>query len=287
MAIPTYQSQAIPVISLQPDWSTPPKWRQRYSTIITEALDTTEERQARQPRALYGLTYKTRALSAAETAYLRTLLETSDDLPVACPLWPLGCQLTAAASAGATSLTLDDTADCLFEVFAQYALLWQSYDHWEVVELDAVSDNGATLLAATSLAYTANPPALLLPLAYGHVPRGPVEQMTDEHGAWECQFIETFHRLHDQSVPEDLIATFDPTPCLVTEIENGGGTTFDCYDDGAFTEDLPVAAVGLSAHYVGNSPFGYAFGDDFESYEDGALAEGVSGGDGYTTFVCG
>lgn len=201
MSIPTYQGNAIPVISLRPDWKRPVRFVQRYTTGITEALDTTEERQARQPRALYALEYASLFVSAAETAYLRRVVETADDLPVACPLWPLGCKLTAAAAATATALTVDDSASCLFGVFFQYALLWEDYDHWEVVELNTVGATAVALLAGLANSYAGG--ALLLPLAYGHVPRGPVEQLTDEHGVWECKFAERFHRLHDQSVPED------------------------------------------------------------------------------------
>lgn len=201
MAIPTYNGQTIPVITLPPNWATRPKWRQSYSTTITEALDTTEERQARRPRPLYSLSYTTLGLRAAETAYLRRVIETADDLPVACPLWPMACQLTAAVSAGATTIVTEDPTDCLFGVFYEYALLWESYSMWEVIELESVNLTGFTLLAAIAGEYSSQ--AFVLPLAYGHVPRGPITQLTDEHGRWECRFEERFHRLHDQSVPED------------------------------------------------------------------------------------
>ena len=287
MAIPVYNGSAIPVMSLRPDWSGPFRWRQRYATTITESLNGTEERQCRQPRPLYGLSFRTTALSADETSYLRRLLEKPDAMPMAVPLWPLAVKLTAAADATDTSLALDDTEDCLLAVhpeasypldagvFSEFAILWEDYDHWEIVELDEVSANGATLLAGLANNYTSA--AVLVPIAYGHVARANIEQLTDEHGQWECHFIETFHRLHDQSVPEDVIETFDPTPCLVTGITDGGGTTFDCYDDGDFTEDLPVAANGLSAHFVGDSPFGRSFGESFDSYADGSLSEGPPG----------
>jgi hypothetical protein len=201
MAIPTYRGSAIPVLSVAPDWSDPVKWRQRYATTITESLNGTEERQARQPRPLYGLGFRTASLSAAETAYLRALLEKPDALPVACPLWPLACKLTAAANAGATSLALDDTADCLFAVFHEFAILWETFDHWQIVELNVVSANGATLNAALLTSFPSLS-SLLVPLAYGHAPRANIDQLTDEHGQWECNFSETFHRLHDQSIPE-------------------------------------------------------------------------------------
>ena len=198
--VPEGPTSAYRVLSLRPDAATPPRWSNRYSTTITESLNGTEERQARFPRALYALSFQVTCINAAETAYLRAILEDSDAAPVACPLWPLACKLTAAAGILATTLALDDTADCLFEVFQQFALLWEDFDHWQVVELATVTANGATLIAGTFSAYPAN--ALLIPLAYGHAPRGNIDQLTDLHGQWRCDFSETFHRLHDQSVAE-------------------------------------------------------------------------------------
>ena len=205
MAIPTYRGSAIPVLSLPPDWSGGVKWRQLYSTIVTESLNGAEERQARFPRALYGLKFRTVGLTAAETAYLRALIEKPDALPVACPLWPLAARLMADAGAGSTSLTTDATEDCLFEVLSDFALLWADFETWEVVELSSVSSTEITLSAVTARAYSAG--ALFLPLAYGHAARGNIDQLTDEHGQWDCEFNETFHRLHDQSLSEsDAVA---------------------------------------------------------------------------------
>jgi Fibronectin type III domain len=200
MSLPTYRGTTIPVVPFAVDWETSPKWSQTYSTTITECLDTSEERQARLPRPLYGLVFRTLSLSASEQAYLQNLMQTAANLPFACPLWPMQCALTAAASAGATSLTVDSTTDCLFEVFYQYAILWESFESWEIVELSAVGTNTMTLAAAITGTYSTS--AFLVPVAYGLVPREPMTQITDENGQWDCKFQETFNRLTDQSVPE-------------------------------------------------------------------------------------
>lgn len=202
MSIPTYNGQTIPIIALPPDWSQPVSWSQHYATTISEALSTAEERQARFPRPLYGLRYSTLGLDAAETAYLRRIIETADDLPVGCPFWPLAARLTAPAASGATSLATDSTEGCLFGVFYQFALLWESFEHWEIIELSSVLAAG---FDCQPIAGSYGSEAVVLPLAYGHVPRGPVSQLTDEHGRWDCDFNETFHRLHDQSLIEGTI----------------------------------------------------------------------------------
>ncbi len=285
--IPTYQGAVIPVLSIQPDWQSQIKWRQSYSTTITESLNCAEERQARFPRALYGLGFKTTCLSAAETAFLRTLIESQSATIVACPLWPLACRLTASVSSGATSMTVDDPTECLLvlhpdanyplekPVFGAYALLWESWDKWEVVELSSVTTGGAVTLSAVLVGdYTTS--ALLMPLSYGHVGRGNIDQITDEHGQWDCEFHETFHRLHDQSIPEDIQETFDPTLCAVLDIPLGGGNTFDCYADGDYTNTTFVPAgtgIGTMAH--GDSPLLHPYGESFEDCSDGNYSGGT------------
>lgn len=66
--------------------------------------------------------------------------------------------------------------------------------------MGAVTANGATLLATLANDYTTA--AQLIPIAYGKIPRGDIDQVTDEHGRYQCEFDETFHRLHDQSRDE-------------------------------------------------------------------------------------
>lgn len=280
MSIPTYRGQTIPVISFPVNWADGMKWRQSYSTTITEALDLGEERQGRLPRALYSLTYSTVGLTAAETAYLRRVIETADDLPVACPLWPLACQLTAAATAGDTRIATDDPEDCLFQVFTEYALIWESFDQWEVVELFYTHTSGFILNAALTGNYSTA--ALVMPLAYGHVPRGPVDQLTDEHGIWECQFSEKYLGLHDQSIVEsDTDPLIDIAPCAVSDLTGGGGDLFDCYPDGAAAS--MYGGTGLVGGWViGDNPFNNVQGDEFTSYADGAFASQANSGTGLT-----
>lgn len=265
MSIPVYRGQAIPVIALAPDWVNPVRFGLEYSTTVSEALDTSEERQARFLRPLYRLDYTTIGLSAAQTACLRSVIETADDLPVACPLWPLAVTLSAAVAAGATTLTLTDARDCLFDVFHEFALVWESFDKWEIAELMSVMPESARLLVPLQKGYSSD--ALFIPLAYGFVPRGPVTQVTDINGRWQCRFEERFHRLHDQSIPETgALDLFDPTACAVTGLTNGGGDTFDCYNEGS-AEELRFAGTGWAETWcVIESPFGVVMGDSFESY---------------------
>lgn len=210
MSIPTFNGSAIPVLTVPPNWTTPVELSVRHTTNIAESLSLVEERQTLAPRPLYGLRFRAMTRSAKELGYLKTVVDLAADLPVAVPLWPLAARLTAAASLGATSLTLDDTSGCLFDVFGDFALLWERFDAWEVVQLSGVTQFGASLAAGTANAYTAA--ALLLPLGYGSLTREGVTARTDIAGEWRCKFDEMFHGLTGQGTPEDVPASAPADP---------------------------------------------------------------------------
>ncbi|HMP83058.1 MAG TPA: hypothetical protein PKA41_10195 [Verrucomicrobiota bacterium] len=242
----TYQSRTVPIISLRPDWSGGIRFGQHCATTITEALNSKEHRQSRRPRALYSLDYVTQSLSAAETEYVRRLIETADDLPVGCPLWPLACKLTAAASVTDTSLAVDDSDHCLFNVFHQYAILWQSFNRWEIVALSSVGQTSIILASGLEAGFDAG--AQLMPIAFGHVPRSRVGQLTDEHGSWQCRFSERFVKVSgtlgviDQSVPE----VDPPEPPVIDDGDGGGG------GGGGGGGDFCAALTGTIGFYIFN-----------------------------------
>ena len=235
MSIPTFSGSAIPILSVPPDWSDTVELSMRYPSNIAEALSLLEERQSLSPRPLYGLRFASLTRAAKEVGYLKTIVELAQDLPVGVPLWPLAAKLTAAASAGATSLSVDDTTGCLFDVFTQYALVWQSFDVWEVVELSGVTQFGATLSAATANAYTTT--AFLLPLAYGSLKREGATGLTDTAAKWKCRFEETFHGLHAQGTPEDTPASAPSPPASPPTLALWLKADFASLTDGAAIGD--------------------------------------------------
>lgn len=65
--------------------------------------------------------------------------------------------------------------------------------------------------------------------------------------------------------------------CEVVDIVNGGGTTFDCYADGDYSSAMLVSGTSFTSIEVGDSPFGFAFGDEFTDYADGSYSGGTPG----------
>jgi hypothetical protein len=74
----------------------------------------------------------------------------------------------------------------------------------------------------------------------------------------------------------DPTELFDPNPCAVVDITNGGGNTFDCYADGDYSNGgFPVAGTGLINYVAATGPFLVPFGDEFDDYPDGSYSGGV------------
>lgn len=188
MSIATYNSETIPIVSIPPDWDTSIKFDLLFKTDIAEALSNKEERQARFPGDFWALRYDSATLSEQESGYLRQFLETVLDMPVGCPMWPFAARLTAGISPGATSLSVDDTTDCQFDQ-RPFALIWESFDNWEVVQLDTVGTNTLTLFVATTTG-TFTTAARVMPLAYGLLARSSTKPQTDELSNWSCDFTE-------------------------------------------------------------------------------------------------
>lgn len=274
MAIPTFNGEAIPVLTIQPDWTQPIILRPRHKTIIAEAIDLTEERQNLAPRALYGLEFQSLTLSTQESGYLKRILDLAKALPVAVPIWPMAAKLTVAASSSATTLTVEDTSWSMFDVFHQHAILWESFLLWEIVELNAVGSTSVTLLAGLAHSYTTK--AKLIPVAYGSLSRESLAGLTDANCEWRCIFEEVFHRLNDQSIPEDapddLFYRFDDMESYTELVALNG------LDGGSGTR----LVYGFTGPYVDRANhFGLKALDDMESYTVSAAVNGLNGGSGF------
>lgn len=204
MPHPTYKGSALPVFSVEPNWDSPVKLRTLYRTIISEALDTSEERHGTRPRCLYGLRYQTLTLSGQEAGYIRRVIELSQALPVVMPVWMDKTKLQTQVTAGATTLAVDDTQYGLFSTLHSYALLWRSFNEWEVLEVTGVEANEITLGDAVTQTWPVG--TMVIPILIGKLNRGEHRHITDEHGTFGVDFEERFNGLTDQSVAEGLFS---------------------------------------------------------------------------------
>ena len=87
--------------------------------------------------------------------------------------------------------------------------------------------------------------------------------------------------LTPESVPhgEVAIKVFDPGPCAVVTLTNGGGDTFNCYDDGEVAT-FPNAGTGFSGPWMVGLP--WRADDTFDDYSDGVkVTDTMNGGTGH------
>ena len=193
---PTYHGIEVPVFPADPNWAEGFKHGLIFRTDITEALSTAEDRAERYPRPLNQLEYQILTRTAVETAYLRQILDSIDDLPVGVPFWPMRTKLTAVPNT--VTLTVDSTTSLVWTVDKPYALLWRNTQTWEIVELVTVASGTITLYDVPAGSWVAGD--TVVPLLWGTIARGEWSQYTDECASFSVQFKETFNAVSDRLI---------------------------------------------------------------------------------------
>lgn len=185
----TYKGQAVPVMSLQSDWKAKFTVTEQWSTVVREALDTSEERISRRARALFKFSYSTIQLEAYETAYLRSILESAGERPFAVPLWADALLLTAVGTSGNPWVDVEATAGTMFDVLP-YSMVWSDYLTFTT---HRVFSKGATqIILADPLTQTFPIGARIVPMAVGRMKIPDMDALTDIHGSFKVQFEEAF-----------------------------------------------------------------------------------------------
>ena len=200
MSAPTYRGNAIPVMTLEPDWNNPVVLSVGYRSSTFEALDTSEERHGLSPRPLYGLTYQALTMSGAESGYCRRITDLSGAVPICCPVWTDYVEIASAVSIGTASLTVTNTQNSLWQVLTGWALIRSDWRTWEIVTLASVGSTTINLTGTTSKAWAVG--ARLYPVLFGRLARQDWTAMTDEASNVPIEFHETFNLIGDQSLTE-------------------------------------------------------------------------------------
>ncbi len=229
MAVPQYKAVDIPVFTVCPNWSDGVSLRTQYDTLIREALDTTEERQGRRPRCLYGLHYSTLSLTAQETGYIRGVVERAQAMPVGMPVWTDPAKILVDSESGATELTVDDISYTLFQVLTDYVMIWNDFETWEVLAIESMAADTIVLSEPTTQDWPTG--TMVFPILFGKLPRATTRQLTDAHGVFHVDFEERFNGLTDQSETEDFL------PALAIS-----------YPEAGCREEFTLTFTGLAEH---------------------------------------
>lgn len=121
----------------EPDWSRPVRVALARRSRIEAALTEAEDRADMGERALVRVTWQVLARSAREGAMLRMALNRARTLGLRVPIWPDYCELTAQATAGATVLYVDETANRRWRA-GGHVMLVGAHDDAEARELAVV-----------------------------------------------------------------------------------------------------------------------------------------------------
>ena len=207
--------------------------------LVREALDTSEERLQTRPRPLYGISYTPLTITEQETGYIRRLIELADGLPFGIPIWQDRVKLTADVAAGASILAVESTDNSLWDTFDELAIIWRSFDDWEIVSVDSVSTNAVTLDAELTenweTADDEGKPAWVIPVAFGHLKRNEATNLTSDHAKISVDF-------EDRYFPVDVTA------------RPAHGTSTCCQTSGSYF--APAYSIESDRIGVGHRGFG-------------------------------
>lgn len=220
MAVPQYNGVDVPILAFKPNWDgaafeLEPDW----DDTISEALSTRENRQGTRPRPLYNLEFTILTESAAQTATLRRILDLAEDLPVGVPIWSETMKLAAETTAS-TGISVDWYANNMLDHIG-HLILVQAYNNFEVLGLDTWTD---TTTIIVDPAVSAGIPAgtEVVPLIFGYLERGRIEDMDDEKGYFNVRFEEKFLGISNQTVLEG--SATDDTSTATTLADMGSFT---------------------------------------------------------------
>ena len=182
-----YKGQAVPILSIQPNWSSGITVSESYGAIVRETLDHSEERIGTKPRPDYSIRFETMTLSARETGVLRKILELSESLPIAVPFWEDACILTRAAPAGNPFVECTPPDGALFDVLP-YVMVWNSFLKFHTAKAAGVGSHMVWFNEILVDDYDVGD--RIVPVSIGSLRKDNASALTDEITSFSVNFTE-------------------------------------------------------------------------------------------------
>ena len=185
----TYRGTAVPVLSVAPNWRGKISVTEEWATIIREAINTSEERISKRGRPRFGINFDTNQMTADETAYLRSVIESAGERPFAVPFWNSALRLSADATSGNAWVDTETTVGSMFELLP-YAMLWSDYRTFTTHRVFSVGATQVVLADPLTQSFIAN--EWIVPMAVGKLALPDMGALTDIHGTFKVRFEEMF-----------------------------------------------------------------------------------------------
>ncbi len=253
-----------------PDWNVKPQFRREWRSTIADAVTGNEDRSSFRPLPLRGIEFQVTPYTLEEYRHLLGRVLAAKKVGwAAVPLWGRGSVLAGSASGNSITLASGGTWSYTVDDFVFFSNLEPDQpDAYEVRRVEDIVGSTLTLDQALSRAYR----RFCWPILLGRFRCDDSRALTSHHGSVRISVLE-----------RDTRSTFNVTACLIPEIEDGGGDTFDCYQPSFYTNSLPAAGSGFSGTWLcGDSPFGTPYGDTFNGYPEGAAGGSLDKGTGLT-----
>ena len=183
-----------------------------WKTAVLTSADGSEQRLAHRtiPRQVY--TYRYPLVTARQCSEAENLLHDRLPHPWYVPCWPEQSQATAAVANNDTTIACDTRYSDF--VAGQAALVWESADTYELVDIASVADSQLTLLTGTAVVnnYTARP--YIVPLRTGYI-TSPVQWIHLRHGKAVAQITYTVVD-NERTTGHSASMTYDSWDVLTT-----------------------------------------------------------------------
>lgn len=163
------------VFPYAPNWREPVTETLEWRTDVHRSYDGSEQRVALRSKPRRGFEYRT-TLWNQDAARLRNTLHGRQNRTLAMPVWMDRTDITGAASAGDTALTVGDITALSFAE-GQPAVLMRSTTEYEAVLVEDITGGTITLRGSLVNSWGSGTP--LYPLTVAHLPSSvPVEHLT-------------------------------------------------------------------------------------------------------------
>lgn len=215
----TYRGEAVPVFSIQANWRSKIGVTEQWATIVREALDVSEERIGKRDRPKFKLSFDTVQMTADETAYLRSVIESAGERPFAVPFWNDRVKLSADAVAGNPWVDTETIDGELFDVLP-YAMLWRDYRTFSTHRIFSASATQVVLADPLTSSFLAG--EWIVPMAVGKLALPDMAALTDINGTFKVNFEQAF--LSDAPMVCSAITGTDVEASYFMESECVGGS---------------------------------------------------------------
>lgn len=209
----------MPILSIAANWRSKISVTEDWSTIVREALDLSEERIAKRTRPKFKISFDTNEMTADETAYLRSVIESAGERPFAVPFWNDAVKLSADAVAGNPWVDTETIDGELFDVLP-YAMLWRDYRTFSTHRIFSASASQVVLADPLTASFIAG--EWIVPMTVGKLALPDMAALTDIHGTFKVSFEEAF--LSDAPMVCTAITGTDVEATYFMESECVGGS---------------------------------------------------------------